>query len=234
MNQTAPRTVSRIQLVHHLEQWLLRHDLPRLHMTLIVTLTGLVAAGLSFLLLRAGWESMWSRYALAGLGAYGVFLLLLRLWLHLQQPCESVLRELRTRDGLDTGCDAAEITLEVLSSVDPVSSSKSQVSGSLDLEELGLLILAVVAAGLGLVVCGYVIWTAPALLAELLVDSFLMAGVYRGLRKHDPSHWWQGAFRKTWLSAAAVIFFFSVAGLALQASVPEAHSIGAVVRHWWG
>jgi hypothetical protein len=177
---------------------------------------------------------MWSRYALAGLGAYGVFLLLLRLWLHLQQPRESVLRELHIRDGLDIGGDAAEITLEALSSVDHVSPSKSQVAGSLDLEELGLLILAIVAAGLGLVVCGYVIWTAPALLAELLVDSFLMAGVYRGLRKQDPSHWWQGAFRKTWLSATTVIFFFSVVGLALQAAVPEAQSIGAVVRHWWG
>ena len=68
--------------------------------------------------------------------------------------------------------------------------------------------------------------------SSLLVDSFLMAGVYRGLRRQDPSHWWQGAFRKTWLSAAAVIFFFSIAGLALQVAVPEAHSIGAVVRHW--
>ena len=234
MNQTSPRSVSRVQLVHHLEQWLLRHDLPRVHMTLIVTLTGLVAAGLSFLLLRAGWESMWSRYALAGLGAYGVFLLLLRAWLHFQQHRRSALRQLDVRDGLDAGCDVAEITLDLLPSAKGPRSTGSEIAGSLDLEELGLLILAVVAAGLGLVVCGYVIWTAPALLAELLVDSFLMAGVYRGLRKRDPSHWWQGAFRKTWLSAAAVIFFFSVAGLALQAAVPEAHSIGAVVRHWWG
>lgn len=234
MNQNSPPYVSRSQLIRHLEQWLLRHDLPRVHMTLIVTLTGLVAAGLSFLLLRAGWESMWSRYSLAGLGAYGVFLLLLRLWLQLRHPRQSVLRELDVRDGLDAGCDAGQITLDVLSSSEGPRSTGSEVAGSFDLEELGLLILAVVAAGLGLVVCGYVIWTAPALMAELLVDSFLMAGVYRGLRKQDPSHWWQGAFRKTWLSAAAVIFFFSVAGLALQAAVPEAHSIGAVVRHWWG
>lgn len=234
MNQTAPRSVSRVQLARHLERWLLRQDLPRLHMTLIVTLTGLVAAGLSFLLLRAGWESMWSRYALAGLGAYGVFLILLRAWLHLQQHRRSALQELDVRDGLDAGCDVGEITLNLLPSAKGPRSTGSEIAGSLDLEELGLLILAVVAAGLGLVVCGYVIWTAPALLAELLVDSFLMAGVYRGLRKQDPSHWWQGAFRKTWLSAAAVILFFSMAGLALQAAVPEAHSIGAVVRHWWG
>lgn len=233
MNQTSRPFVSRSQLIRQLEQWLRRHDQPRVHMTLIVMLTGLAAAGLSFLLLQAGWESMWSRYSLAGLGAYGVFLLLLRIWLHLQQARRSVLRELDVTDGLEVGCDAGQITMDLLSSAAKgTRSSGSEVAGSLDLQELGLLILAVVAAGLGFVVCGYVIWTAPALLAELLVDGFLMAGVYRGLRKQDPSHWWQGAFRKTWLSAAAVIFFFSVAGLALQVAVPEAHSIGAVVRNW--
>lgn len=64
----------------------LRHDLqthgwPRSQMTLLVGLTGGSGLLASFLLLKAGLESMALRYPLALLLAYGVFLLLLWLWL---------------------------------------------------------------------------------------------------------------------------------------------------------
>ena len=64
---------------------LLARGLPRLQMTLIVTCTGAAGFVASFLLLHLGLRLPALRYAVAVAAAYGVFLLLVRLWLAVQR-----------------------------------------------------------------------------------------------------------------------------------------------------
>lgn len=59
--------------------------MPRVLMSLILAATGAAGFVFSFALLHLGLGSMWLRYPPAVLFAYGVFLLLLRIWLHLQR-----------------------------------------------------------------------------------------------------------------------------------------------------
>jgi hypothetical protein len=69
---------------------LLRKSTPRIQVTLILTLTALAGFLTSFCLLHSGVHSMWLRYPLAILMAYGVFLVLLGVWLWLQPNRGSV------------------------------------------------------------------------------------------------------------------------------------------------
>ncbi|HEV2914570.1 MAG TPA: hypothetical protein VGX92_14925 [Pyrinomonadaceae bacterium] len=101
----------------------------------------------------------------------------------------------------------------------------------LDLEGGWLLIVALVAIIGGLLAAFYVIYAAPALLAEILVDGVLLTGLYKQMKRIEQRHWLRSAVRRTLLPALLATIFFSIAGYALQRAVPEAHSIGEVWKH---
>jgi hypothetical protein len=75
------------------------------------------------------------------------------------------------------------------------------------------------------------IWTAPALLAEVAVDGIIMARIYKKLKVKDEQYWLTGAIRRTWIPALLIALFFSVAGFAMQKAVPGAKSVGPVIQH---
>src|ERR687884_566449 len=75
---------SRKEALAAIGERLQREGLPRLQMSLMLTLTCACGFLSSFVLLHLGLTRMWLRYPLAVLCAYGVFLLLLRLWLAYQ------------------------------------------------------------------------------------------------------------------------------------------------------
>jgi hypothetical protein len=91
-------------------------------------------------------------------------------------------------------------------------------------------VLAVVALALailaGLVVSFYVVWAAPALLAEILVDGLLVAGLYKRVKHAERRHWLRAAVRRTILPVALTVASFTAAGYAMQRAVPEARSVG--------
>ena len=66
------------------------------------------------------------------------------------------------------------------------------------------------------------------LLAELLFDAALSAGLYRRLRDVRGEHWLRTAVLRTAGPFAAVALLFSLAGGVMQSVVPEARSIGQV------
>src|ERR1041384_7449317 len=78
----ASGTERRVERVRRL---LMRRGLPRVLMSLILAATGAAGFLVSFALLHMGVTRMWLRYPVAVLAAYGVFLFLLRVWLHLQR-----------------------------------------------------------------------------------------------------------------------------------------------------
>jgi hypothetical protein len=77
---------------------------------------------------------------------------------------------------------------------------------------------------------GYVIYAAPLLLAEVALDAALVSTAYRKLRREEAGHWAGAVLRRTWLPAVVLVASLVAAGYALQRIVPEAQSIGGVVR----
>ncbi len=104
-----------------------------------------------------------------------------------------------------------------------------------DADELAIPLVAVIAA-LAVVAIAvgsslFMVYSAPTLFAELLVDGVLSASLYRRLRGLDTPHWLETAIRRTaWpflLSAALT----SASGWAMARYAPGAHSLGDVVLH---
>jgi hypothetical protein len=97
-----------------------------------------------------------------------------------------------------------------------------------DLEEGWLIVLAVAVIFAALFASLYIVYIAPELLAEILVDGLLVGGLYKRLKGLEQRNWLGTAVRKTLLPALIVALLFSVAGYLLQRAVPRANSIGDV------
>jgi hypothetical protein len=87
-----------------------------------------------------------------------------------------------------------------------------------------------VAASGALIAVGFVVYSAPILLAEVALDAAVVAPIYRRLRREEAGHWAGAVLRHTWMPALVVILFVAAAGFALQQAAPEARSIGGVWR----
>jgi hypothetical protein len=209
----------------------------------------------SFVLLHLGVSRMWLRYPIAILVAYCVFLLLLDLWLWLQRRSLSGDSYPSFLDFLPSDTPSGGGSAHFGGGGDfggggaggnwgqSLSSSATPSSGSaapngigfdldLDLDSGCLIVIAVVALVGGLGASFYVIYIAPALLAEILVDGALMAGLYKRVKHIEPGNWLRSAIRRTLLPAILVAVFFTVAGYALQKAIPTAQSIGDVWSHF--
>lgn len=250
---------NREQRVEEIKQQLLRDSFPRLEISAILLFTALSGFLVSFLLLHAGFSSMTLRYPVCIAVAYGVFLLLLRLWLSLYNPRLRTDANLDSLDLIDLPGSSSNVFSKGFSSLntgktlefgggdfggagtggswgDSVSPTVSGgdssildgVDLSFDLEEIGLIILAVIAILGGLLATFYIVWIAPILLAEILVDGVLITGLYHRVKKIERRHWLQTAIKKTLLSAVLAALFFSLAGFAMHKISPEARSIGEV------
>jgi len=252
--------LTRSLVVLRLQRELEEGSWPRLQMSLIVALTGAAGLLFSFLLLRAGVEGMALRYPLALAGAYAVFLFLLWLWLRTQASdygdvpdptgllpdpgggggsCEASL-PMQAGGGGDFGGGGASASFDGPGSgwaggeASPPSSSSSSIGdavGSFDAAELAIPLIAVaLAVGLALASL-YVVYVAPVLFAELLLDGALSYTLYRRLRAGDDSpHWFTTALRRTALPFALTAVFLAAVGWALSAYAPGARSLGEALH----
>jgi len=224
--QLRPRVVKRVEL------WLHSQSSPRLHMALIVGATGGTGLLFSLLLLKMGLVSMMLRYPLAVGFAYVVFLFLLRFWLALQTGSPTPVVDRVADSALDGTPDMLEAWANSPSTVATGGGSSGgghELPFDLDVGELFFVLVALAALCAGLIVSLYVIWTGPGLLAEVLVDGLVMERIYRNMQRTNPSDWVSSAFRRTRIPALLIAIFFAVVGFALQAILPEAHSIGPVL-----
>ena len=210
-------------------------------MMLLVALTGLSGFLFSLLMLKAGLTSMAARYPIAVVLAYGVFLGLLRVWLHLNTPAPPADEGSSTKTHDDLGQLAEELALETtqygLDRLFSNGSSGSAPGDSSDLldgcdaDEAVFFLVALAALLAGVAACVYVVWSAPVLMAEIFVDGVIMSRMYRNLRHQDDSAWIASALDRTWIPALLAAIFFAIAGFAMNAAVPHAHSIGAFIRN---
>ena len=236
----------RIQIV---KQRLLRRGMPRLQVAAILLFTGLAGFLTSFLLLHLGLSRMWLRYPMAAIVGYCVFLLILYLWLWLRRggkldpdfdaPGLELIPEaipagsesFKFGGGGDFGGAGAGGSWGESASAAARVSADSVVDASgfgVDLDEAWPVVLAIVVLLGGLVASFYIIYIAPALLAEIIVDGILMVGLYKRLKQVERRHWLQGALRQTVLPAIVVMTFLTIAGYAMQKAAPGAQTIGDV------
>jgi hypothetical protein len=122
------------------------------------------------------------------------------------------------------------------SAVSPAPSGGSGVSAGgawdLDLDEgaLWLIPIAIIVA-IALGVVTYLVYLAPTLFAEMLLDAGLAAGLYHRLLRTGHRSWLTTAVRNTVIPACFVAALLALAGTIMQGVYPDAVSIGGIVRH---
>lgn len=225
---------------------------PRIQIMVILGLTGAAGFFTSFALLRLGLTQMVLRYPIAIAAGYGVFIMLIGFWLWLQRSDTDVLDasdfgglDLPIGDGGvsaptsvgDFGGGGAGVDWDGPGVIGEKIGGGGNGGGgwdfdlpSIDLDDAIWLVLALVVLLAGLIVIFYVIWIAPALLAEVLVDGLLAAGLYKTVKGAQGSHWMKTVLRKTAIPAILVLVFFTLGGFFVQKIEPTATSIGEVWR----
>lgn len=238
-----------------MRQKLLGESFPRAQMALIVLLTGGCGLLASFAMLRGGMVSMALRYPLALGLAYLFFLFLIWLWLRtnaedypdipdfgsgVPSHSPSGVPGIRGGGGDCAGGGAsgefeasAHLPLSGAASGGSDSSFSSvgdAVGAVADADEFAIPLLAIaLAAGLAFASL-YVVYIAPVLFAEVLVDGALSYALFRHLRGHDPAHWLASTFRRTAVPFFITALFLAGMGAAMSAYAPGAHSVGQFVK----
>jgi hypothetical protein len=111
------------------------------------------------------------------------------------------------------------------------NSSGSSKGFSLDLDDADdlLPVMAIAAIVIGIGACASVIWQAPNMLAELLVDGAVVGTAYRGMRS-SIGDWTAGILRRTIVPALIITVTFILLGVAGHQLQPGADSIGDFFR----
>ena len=204
-------TLDRPKLIARVSKSLLRRGNPRLEMSLIVVLTGMTGFLASFGLLHLGLERMWLRYPLAVGISYGMFLLLLRLWVAYHQTERSV-----AQDALDLA-DVKPVDLLTESGPSPSTGSGcshwwSDLLPDLDADE-GLVVVVLLVALLTVAVASvFIVVAAPTLLGEVFLDAVVVAALRKRMIRVAEPHWTLAAMRRTAVPFVTVALAFSLAG----------------------
>jgi hypothetical protein len=104
--------------------------------------------------------------------------------------------------------------------------SSSLGSLDFDLDDGAALVIVAVILLLVLGAFVYVIYIAPALLAELVIDGAVVTSLYKPVKNIERHYWLKTALRKTAIPAAIVAALFAAAGFVMQAAEPSARTIG--------
>jgi hypothetical protein len=230
-----------------------RESFPRLQMSFLVLLTGGAGFLASFSLLAAGMASMSMRYPVAVGIAYLVFLFLLWLWLRtsaadyadLADPSfipaprrssapateDTLVGKGGTADGggasgnFDLPDEASASTADL---ADPVGEALGTAAQA---DEFAIPLVAVVLTVAIALSSVFIIYSAPLLFAELLIDGALAASLYRRLRGMDARHWLETAVRRTAVPFLVTACFSAAIGWSLQTYAPGANSIVKALMH---
>lgn len=232
-------------------QHLQRRGWPRLQMALIVALTGAAGFLASHLLRVAGIDAMLLRYPMAVVLAYGVFLLL--MWIWIRWRWDNVLDGLSpdvgggssahgtaggpawNGAGGRSGGGGASASWSDSAAHSDAGVGEVPLAGLAE-DEAGLPVLAIlgIVALVATVVLAsvWVVWSAPVLMAELLVDAAIAGGLYRRMQGMQEQGWWRVCVTHTIWPLLGLLLFFAIVGWLAQQLVPGAASLLEVFRGW--
>ena len=223
-------------------------------MALIVALTGGFGLLASFSMLQFGVDSMAVRYPLSLALAYFFFLFLVWLWLRTNAedyldvsnvtdvllgsggPSSGV-PGVKTGGGGDYGGGGASGSFDApTQAVDetvaaPLRSAGEAAGSVAEADELAIPLFAI-ALAVGLAFASlYVVYIAPVLFAEVLVDGALSYALFRHLQGQNPQHWLVSTVRRTAMPFVATAVFLAATGAAMSAYAPGATSVGQIAGH---
>jgi hypothetical protein len=232
--------LNRQKIINTIRMKLERDSLPRFQMFFLVFITGIIGFFVSYFLLHAGLTQMWVRYMVAVVSAYIVFLFLLWCWLHIKIEEYKDVPDLSSITSLSDssfpsdysgmggefgGGGAGESFEAVEKDNQPVSNALECVADGELAIPLFLIIIVIAIAMASL----WVVYSAPVLFAELLLDTLLSAGLYKRLRKLELRSWLGTAIRHTFIPFIITVVFISGAGWCIQLNNPSVKSIGEVM-----
>ena len=217
---------------------------PRLQMAVIVVLTGAAGFLASHVLRLAGMDAMLLRYPLAVLIAYGAFLLLMWVWIRWRWDAvadglgsapgggDSQASPWTGSGGHSGGGGASASWGEAAAS----SSASADSASLLDVAdgEAGLPLLAILGimalVATVLVASVWVVWSAPVLMAELLVDAAIAGGLYKRMQGMQAQGWWRLCLSHTIWPLLGLLVFFAGLGWLAQQLAPDAVSLMQVLK----
>lgn len=214
-----------------LESYFSRARQARLILAFVMILTGATGFGFSLLFLRCGIGSMGVRYPLAVIGAWLVFLLLIRAWVALESrrfdPDSPDIREAMANPASDPAPRMRESTSEG-SWLDWLDASYIEWP---EFDSPGCLLAAggVIVVGLGALLLS-ILGAMPALVAEIFVDVALSSLLYRRLKHAAIEHWLGTCIRRTWLFVLAAMALLGAGGWLLDYAAPNSNTIGKAIQ----
>lgn len=255
------RTLTRSQIVETIGSKL---AMPRVQLSILLAITASFAFLFSAVMLRVGVTSMAVRYPVAVVVGYGVFLLLLRIWVWLQSdepigsidvPADVLIPNIDLPGGAvadrfsfggggdfagagaggsfsDVDAPSPAPVMFAAGSSGTPGSGGGPSLGSIDVDLDDGWALVIVALVL-LVVLGalvYVVYIAPVLMAELIIDAAIVTSLYKPTKNIERRYWLLTALRKTAIPAVIVAALFGTAGFVMQSAEPTAKTVGEFVR----
>jgi hypothetical protein len=225
--------------------WMANRFFLRFHMTVILGLTFLAGLGVTKLFLDSGNTNLALRYGTAVAASYVVFLLLLKAWLWYIDDRESV-------DAGDV-VDAVDIASDFLQSTGRDgavqfqggsfggggSSGSFGDGGASALADLGsdedgcalAVVVMIVVAVVGIALSAlYLIYAAPAILAEAAFEAILASSLLRGARKAESPGWVGGVVSATALPFLAMFVLATGFGWFANEHCPEARRVADVLE----
>jgi hypothetical protein len=210
--------VQRTRLIHRISKKLSSQDYPRLTMLAFVAICGTAGFVTSSGLLAYGIAAPAARYPFAVIVGYVAFLGMIRLWLTGRRPELHGNVDLSALDlepsaaplpfsfggggGFSGGGTSAVVPADAGAAV--VEAKSSLLEGGLSVATeadegatIAIPIVVGIAIVVGLLASGAVLYNAPVLFAEVLLDSVIATVAYRGLRRHHTAHWSSGVVRWT-------------------------------------
>lgn len=92
------------------------------------------------------------------------------------------------------------------------------------------IVVALIALLGGMLALGFVVYSSPIMLAEVLLDVAVVGALYRKNGRHERSHWAAGVLRRTYKPTLVLAAFAALFGFATQSLAPEQHTLGAVLE----
>lgn len=234
--------------------WLKRRFLLRLHMFWILSGTFLSGVLATNALVTLDVNILWVRYAVAVCAAYIVFLVLIRLWLWYVGTRAQVSPD---TDGADMmvdffshlridggavpdvggggafgggGATGSWGDADVQSLAGSPSQSSVDLPGCFDVDD-GFAVVLLVALVLAVLVAGiYIIWVAPAILAEVAFEAALAAALAKRARKIDRPGWVGAVWRATVWPFAGVLLVAGALGAYAQYHCPDAKQLSEALN----